>query len=101
MRQGYAAPRAALLLWSIVALASANEVAQYENHTALTATLQALALEHPDVCQLTSVGISRGGRDLWALQLSTTTALPATSVPSIPATISTAGASPGEATALS
>ncbi|MCH7702498.1 MAG: hypothetical protein IID37_12505 [Planctomycetes bacterium] len=70
MKQGYAAPRAALVLLTTVALASADEAAQYENYNALTARLQGIVLDHPDVCQLTSVGTSRGGRDLWALQLS-------------------------------
>ncbi|MCH7719725.1 MAG: hypothetical protein IH988_01875, partial [Planctomycetes bacterium] len=73
MRQGYAVPRAALALLSTVALASADEVAQYENYNALAVRLQRLAQKHPDVCRLTSAGTSRGGRDLWALQLSTAT----------------------------
>ncbi len=71
MRQGYTAPRASLVLLMTVALASADEVTQYQNFTALTATLQQLVQGHPDLCTLTSVGTSRGGRDLWALQLST------------------------------
>ncbi len=41
----------------------------YVNHATLTTTLQELADAHPDACELSSLGTSRKGRELWVLTL--------------------------------
>jgi hypothetical protein len=43
---------------------------QYHDHEALTASLQATAATHPDICRLYSIGTSVQGRELWVLKIS-------------------------------
>jgi len=44
--------------------------ATYHTYATLTADLQAIAADHPDIAQLTSIGQSVQGRELWMMKLS-------------------------------
>ena len=47
----------------------AQESPKYRDHAALTSALQALAGGHKLAARLSSIGKSRGGRDIWALEI--------------------------------
>jgi murein tripeptide amidase MpaA len=47
----------------------------------LTATVKALAVEHPDLVSIESIGKSHEGRDIWVLTVTRTTTGPATEKP--------------------
>ena len=49
--------------------APAQDPTPYRDHAALTSALQALAGAHRPVARLGSIGKSRGGRDVWALEI--------------------------------
>ncbi len=49
--------------------ARAQDPPRYRDHAALTSALQALAGAHKPVARLASIGKSRGGRDIWALEI--------------------------------
>jgi hypothetical protein len=60
---------AALALAAAAVPAAAQGPAGYHDHAALTKAVQALAGADKGVVKLTSIGKSRGGRDLWALEI--------------------------------
>ena len=45
------------------------EVGQYHDYQQLTHEVRALAEAHPGSCQVESIGLSRDGREIWALRL--------------------------------
>jgi hypothetical protein len=47
----------------------------YHTYATLTTELQAIAAAHPDICQLTSIGRSVEGRELWMMKISDHAAL--------------------------
>ncbi len=49
--------------------AGAQDPPRYRDHAALTSALQALAAAHKPAARLASIGKSRGGRDVWALEI--------------------------------
>ena len=51
--------------------AAAQDAPKYHDQAALTAALQALAGAHKPAARLESIGKSRGGRDIWALEIAT------------------------------
>ena len=68
-------PAAALpvLILLVLALAGgpagAQDQPKYHDHAALTSALRALAGAHKPAARLESIGKSRGGRDIWALEI--------------------------------
>jgi hypothetical protein len=56
--------------------AGAQDAPKYRDHAALTSALQALAGAHKQEARLASIGKSRGGRDLWALEIATPGGVP-------------------------
>lgn len=49
--------------------AGAQDQPKYRDHAALTSALRALAGAHKPAARLESIGRSRGGRDIWALEI--------------------------------
>jgi hypothetical protein len=49
--------------------AAAQDAPEYHDQAALTAALKALAAAPPSAVRLASIGKSRGGRDIWALEI--------------------------------
>jgi hypothetical protein len=49
--------------------AGAQDQPRYHDHAALTSALRALAGAHKPAARLESIGRSRGGRDIWALEI--------------------------------
>lgn len=73
----------ALLALMLAAAAGAQDFAKYHNHAELTAGLQALAKANPQLVKLESIGKTRQGRDLWALQIASPGGLPAGERPAL------------------
>ena len=59
----------ALLLVFAAAPATAQERSAYRDHAALTKAVQALAGANKTLVRVASIGKSRGGRDIWALEI--------------------------------
>jgi len=49
---------------------SKNPMGDYHTYEELTAELDSIAGEHPDICHLESIGESMQGRDLWFMKIS-------------------------------
>ncbi len=60
---------ATFLMLSLGKVNAAPAAPSYENYAALSARLRELASGHGAIAKLTSIGKSREGRDLWALQV--------------------------------
>jgi hypothetical protein len=59
---------AALAGWSVHVQAAAGD-AKYHTYQELTAALNAAAAAHPTLAKIVSIGKTREGRDLWALEI--------------------------------
>jgi hypothetical protein len=69
-RRAAFAPLLAVLALAVAAVpAAAQGPAGYHDHAALTKAVQAVAGANKGVVKIESLGKSRGGRDIWALQL--------------------------------
>jgi hypothetical protein len=85
----FARPAAALPVLIVLGLALAGgpSAAQappgYHDHAALTSAVQALAGAHKPLARLESIGRSRGGRDIWALEIATPGGVPPAKRPAL------------------
>jgi hypothetical protein len=72
------------VLWSFLFIpAAAQAPATYHDHAGLTKTLQALAGANSAFVRLESIGKSRGGRDIWALQIAHPAGVPPAKRPAL------------------
>jgi hypothetical protein len=72
-----------LLALLLAATAGAQDFAKYRTHAETTAWLQGLAKANPQLVKLESIGKTRQGRDLWALQIAGPGGLPAGERPAL------------------
>ncbi len=73
----------ALLALMLAAAAGAQDFVKYRTHAETTAWLQGLAKANPQLVKLESIGKTRQGRDLWALQIAAPGGLPAGERPAL------------------
>ncbi|NTV81664.1 MAG: hypothetical protein HGA24_09615 [Candidatus Aminicenantes bacterium] len=69
-------PVLVLALTLAVGPAAAQAPPAYHDHAALTSALQALAVAHKLSARLESIGKSRGGRDIWAVEIAAAGGVP-------------------------
>jgi hypothetical protein len=74
---------AVLLVLGLAAAAGAQDNVQYRNFASLTASIQGLAKAHPQLVKVESIGRTRGGRDLWAIQIASPGGPPAGERPAL------------------
>jgi hypothetical protein len=72
-----------LALAIVAAPAAAQDAARYLNHAELTKAIQALAAAHKTLARLESLGQTRGGRDIWALEIAGPAGVPAGKRPAL------------------
>jgi hypothetical protein len=73
---------ATLTGWSAPMQAAAGD-AKYHNYQDLTAALKAAAAAHPDLAKVVSIGRTREGRDLWAIEIASRAGAPPESRPAL------------------
>jgi hypothetical protein len=59
----------AMLAWLAAPCAAAADFTKYHTFQELTAELKAIAAANPSIARLTSIGKTREGRDIWALEI--------------------------------
>jgi hypothetical protein len=64
-----AAALGAVLAWPFVPTAAAADFARYHTFQELTAELKAIAAVNPSIARLASIGKTREGRDIWAIEI--------------------------------
>ena len=64
-------------------LAAAQETPRYHTHAELTVALQALAGANKTIARLESIGKTRGGRDIWALEIANPAGVPPAKRPAL------------------
>jgi hypothetical protein len=67
---------AAIALWLVPGSVGSTDFAKYHNYQDLSAALKALATAHPDLARLVSIGKTLEGRDLWAIEIASSTGTP-------------------------
>ena len=72
-----------LLLAGAAGPASAQDPPKYHTYAEMTAALQALANAHKSAARLQSLGKTRGGRDIWALEIANSDGLPPAKRPAL------------------
>ncbi len=77
-----AAVLAAALILSPI-FARPLEFTKYHNYEELTAALQSLAKDHPNLARLAEIGKSREGRSIWALEIANPAGVPVESRPGL------------------
>ncbi len=75
------ATAAAALL--VVPTGAATDFSRYHTHAELTAALKAAAAARADLAKLVSIGTSREGRDIWALELANPAGVPVDQRPAL------------------
>ena len=78
-----AAAFAAISGWASPVQAVPADFAKYHNHQDLSAALKAAAAAHPDLARLVSIGKSREGRDIWAVEIASQKGTPVDSRPGL------------------
>ena len=78
-----AAGLAAFVAWLTPATAGAADFTRYHNFQDLTASLKAMAAAHPTSARLLSIGKTREGRDIWALEIANTAGTPVDKRPAV------------------
>jgi hypothetical protein len=74
---------AALVAWLVPAFAGATDFTRYHTYQELTAALKALVAAHPDSAKLVSIGKTREGRDIWAVEIAKAGPVPADQRPAL------------------
>ena len=83
VRPAAALPVLVLALALAVGPAAAQAPPAYHNYAALTSALQALAGAHKPAARLGSIGKSRGGRDIWAVEIASPGGVPPAKRPAL------------------
>ena len=73
---------AALAGWSVPMHAAAGD-AKYHTYQELATALKAAAAAHPDLAKVVSIGKTREGRDLWAIEIASGAGAPPASRPAL------------------
>jgi hypothetical protein len=63
--------------------AAAQETPRYHTYAEMTSALQALAGAHKTIARLESIGKTRGGRDIWALEIANQAGVPPAKRPAL------------------
>ncbi len=64
-----AAALTAAVVWLLPATASAADFSKYHNYQELSAELKAIVAANPTIARIASIGKTREGRDIWAVEL--------------------------------
>ncbi len=73
----------AIVAWLAPLSAGPADFARYHSYQDLTAALKAAAAAHPDLAKLVSIGKTREGRDLWALEIANPAGTPVEERPAL------------------
>jgi hypothetical protein len=67
---------AAMLVWLFAPAATAADFAKYHTFQELTAELKAIAAVNPSIARIASIGKTREGRDIWAVEIANPAGVP-------------------------
>ncbi len=67
---------AAMLMWLLAPAATAADFAKYHTFQELTAELRAIAAANPSIAKIASIGKTREGRDIWAVEIANPAGVP-------------------------
>ena len=73
----------AAMVWFLPSAAGAADFTKYHNHQELSAALKAAVAAHPDIARISSIGRTREGRDLWAVEIANRAGTPVAERPAL------------------
>jgi hypothetical protein len=78
-----AAALAAILGWLLPSAATATDFSKYHNYQELAGELKALIAANPSIARIASIGKTREGRDIWAVELANRAGTPVDQRPAL------------------